>query len=841
LSFPTSSIGTLREFNKGWNNMKQLREVSFFLFRTSGLFIILCLLCGSYGGVISQESPPHPRSPAIAFSEDWASLPPPELFLKIEGGEYPPDINLSQESSFPNCNEPPSIDHFTAVAYYAYNESNRNYDIHLKQICSPYQNGGERLTTDLADDVYPRLSFDSKQIVFVSYRTGNAEIYVMDASGKNIRRLTNHPKIDTMPAFSPDGKQIAFVSDRTGIPEIFVMDVDGSKVRQLTFSSSNTYNLTPDWSPDGKKIAWARGTPVSRSIYVMDATGANARKLTPAFNYLSRPIWSPSGKRLAFQYDPDKDDWFDLGVVQADGSGLNKIPIIRNDNSTIDYVIGGWGVKESYLIANSIHYFWDGYGYRILQSPLGLVSMSGATSYVISEQYSFDPDTRSMDSFAPILKISPLPQYSQFNATEVKFTITDNGLSGIWEYFFEYSTNPVYGWVPLINESPKGAVSNVEQVYKLMDWGYLPKGQKIFFRGRARDSANNQDIEDPENYASTILYDWTVYGQVTDIRGVPLKDVQIQTNNRVINPVQTNKFGQVFYYLKEHTQVYASLTRNGFGILPAMTWPSTSRFYHQFFAVLPPNTSLIQNGHFESTAGFLEGWQKSGLMMVDKVPGHTGTSAVRLANNCQKDSEAAAKAVLSQTVTIPTGMKKPTLSFLYRVDNPCMANGSHVILNIESDSGITQQNILPNSSDWQHTWFDMSNWSGQTIAVQFISEKTEKSPALLMIVDEVALGEWLTPTVETVNPAELPHPVIEGQLLFLHGHSLTNETQVRLNSLEVKKIGIDPATGALVVELPFNLLPGKYDITVRNPDGLESTTSGILSIGKQFSLPVIMK
>ena len=52
------------------------------------------------------------------------------------------------------------------------------------------------------------------QIAFVSERDGNSEIYMMDADGKNQRRLTKNDFPDTDPSWSPDGKRIIFVSDR---------------------------------------------------------------------------------------------------------------------------------------------------------------------------------------------------------------------------------------------------------------------------------------------------------------------------------------------------------------------------------------------------------------------------------------------------------------------------------------------------------------------------------------------------------------------------------------------------------------------------------------------------
>src|SRR5262245_4209052 len=49
-----------------------------------------------------------------------------------------------------------------------------------------------------------------------------------------IFNLTHHPAEDWRPAWSPDGSKIAFVSDRTGDWQIYVMNPDGTKVRKLT-------------------------------------------------------------------------------------------------------------------------------------------------------------------------------------------------------------------------------------------------------------------------------------------------------------------------------------------------------------------------------------------------------------------------------------------------------------------------------------------------------------------------------------------------------------------------------------------------------------------------------
>ena len=105
-----------------------------------------------------------------------------------------------------------------------------------------------------AQSTAPAWSPDGRQIAFDSTRDGNFEIYVMDADGSNVQRLTHHDKVDARPAWSPDGGRIVFHSSRDGgsdEPEVFaefeiyVMDADGGNVERLT--SNDHFDGHPDW------------------------------------------------------------------------------------------------------------------------------------------------------------------------------------------------------------------------------------------------------------------------------------------------------------------------------------------------------------------------------------------------------------------------------------------------------------------------------------------------------------------------------------------------------------------------------------------------------------------
>lgn len=148
-----------------------------------------------------------------------------------------------------------------------------------------------QLTEHGDTDIEPDWSPDGKRIVWVSNQDGNFEIYVMDATGENVKRLTDDPDDDKSPAWQPKfGQKIAFSSTRDFNNEIYVMDIDGGNPTNLT----NDFNWDdfPEWSPNGSKIAFATLRDGNGEIYVMDDDGGNPTNLTNAEEaFDANPAW----------------------------------------------------------------------------------------------------------------------------------------------------------------------------------------------------------------------------------------------------------------------------------------------------------------------------------------------------------------------------------------------------------------------------------------------------------------------------------------------------------------------------------------------------------------------
>jgi TolB protein len=150
----------------------------------------------------------------------------------------------------------------------------------------------------------PAWSADGSKLAFSSARGGHPEIWAVDASGANLRRLTAFGS-DVSPVWNPrTGAQLAFVSGRTGEPQIYVMDQDGANVQRMTDSG---YAISPSWSSNGGLLAfsWNRkygpGDPGGQDIYVMDIASKKWLQATHEAGNNDFPSWSPDGRHIVFQ------------------------------------------------------------------------------------------------------------------------------------------------------------------------------------------------------------------------------------------------------------------------------------------------------------------------------------------------------------------------------------------------------------------------------------------------------------------------------------------------------------------------------------------------------------
>jgi Tol biopolymer transport system component len=150
---------------------------------------------------------------------------------------------------------------------------------------------------DTGTNIQGALSPDRTTVAFSSNRSGaNYDIYLMDADGRNLRRLTSSSGNEGEPAWTPDGKRIVHTVTTGATTHIASISVDGSETRQLTMGPSR--NQSPIVSADGRTIAFISTRDGNQEVYTMALDGSGQRRITKNPARESSPRFFPTGELL---------------------------------------------------------------------------------------------------------------------------------------------------------------------------------------------------------------------------------------------------------------------------------------------------------------------------------------------------------------------------------------------------------------------------------------------------------------------------------------------------------------------------------------------------------------
>jgi TolB protein len=174
----------------------------------------------------------------------------------------------------------------------------------------------------------PAWSPDGSRIAFTSNTSGNAEIFIINADGTNLKQITFNRAIDTSPAWNPKSGQIAFTSDRSGNPMVYIMNDDGSNEQRLTYVGE--YNESAAWSPDGSKLAYVSRSGINFDIYVIDMETNVVTRVTQNEGSNENPTWSPDSRHLAFA--SNRTGKYQIWSMLYTGSKLRQLT--REGNNT---------------------------------------------------------------------------------------------------------------------------------------------------------------------------------------------------------------------------------------------------------------------------------------------------------------------------------------------------------------------------------------------------------------------------------------------------------------------------------------------------------------------------
>jgi len=184
-----------------------------------------------------------------------------------------------------------------------------------------------RIPLPLHGATTPSWSPSGDQLVFTGYDGGLTDLFIVNADGTGLRRLTNDRYADLQPAWSPGGRTLAFVTDRG--PEtdferlafaplrLALYDLASGTVTVL--SQQQGRNINPQWAPDGRSVAFVSDRTGIANVFLHDLNDGAEYQLTDVFTAvtgiteLSPAIsWAQQADRLAFTVYEGPDFTFDV-------------------------------------------------------------------------------------------------------------------------------------------------------------------------------------------------------------------------------------------------------------------------------------------------------------------------------------------------------------------------------------------------------------------------------------------------------------------------------------------------------------------------------------------------
>ncbi len=345
----------------------------------------------------------------------------PKSSMPRSNPQTPQDIRESQKGTglaMADWASPPVSADYLAFGYtgiqngqlvlfgYLFNTKQNQQVIGKTYVGAFSEKGARQLAREFAADILKLLGADTllnSKIYFVSNRTGEKQIWVMDYDGSDQRVFAPYKELCTMPSVSPDGSKVAFTRFAPA-PTLMVHSAETG--RKLNFFNPNaSFNSNMSFLPDGSKVVFASkvsgfaqihlanpdGTGLTRlsnsraievepkvnpktgtdvvftsgrsgpqQIYKMNIDGADVMRLTSGEGQASNPSWSPDGTFIAFSwtrgYEPGNWNVFIMNVSKqtylqlTHGQGRNENPTWAPDGRHIVFSSNRNGTMQIYTM-----------------------------------------------------------------------------------------------------------------------------------------------------------------------------------------------------------------------------------------------------------------------------------------------------------------------------------------------------------------------------------------------------------------------------------------------------------------------------------------------------------
>jgi uncharacterized protein YjdB len=184
---------------------------------------------------------------------------------------------------------------------------------------------------------------DRTRIAFSSNRAGSYDLYVMDADGRNARRITVDDGSEGDPVWTPDGSRILYTAaPRASAPQLMSIRSDGGDPRPIAASTGG--NRGPDVSPDGRRVAFVSTRDGNPEIYEAGIDGGEARRLTKSGDRENSPRYLPNGDLIYVLEKGSK-----ARMMRLSQGAASPLPVLEIDQPVIALDVSRDGERVVYV------------------------------------------------------------------------------------------------------------------------------------------------------------------------------------------------------------------------------------------------------------------------------------------------------------------------------------------------------------------------------------------------------------------------------------------------------------------------------------------------------------
>ncbi|MBN1557200.1 MAG: PD40 domain-containing protein, partial [Lentisphaerae bacterium] len=191
-----------------------------------------------------------------------------------------------------------------------------------------------RLADEIVAAVTGKPGIAATTIALIGVQNGTRDLYLCDADGEGMRRVTRDRAVCLSPAWTPDAQALVYTSFHRGFPDVYRIDLQsGSRVRLAGFPG---LNAAADVSPDGRAIALTLSKDGNPELYVMDLRSRYlSRQTRTRYAAEASPSWSPDGNRIVFVSDRSGSP--QLYIMRRDGGPHERLSYRGTENVSPDW------------------------------------------------------------------------------------------------------------------------------------------------------------------------------------------------------------------------------------------------------------------------------------------------------------------------------------------------------------------------------------------------------------------------------------------------------------------------------------------------------------------------